>query len=190
MAILTNPVNTQNIVDRFTDYVVSVGNSGIVWGTDVSPFPEFNTAEFGGTTSGKSIGISGANIGATGSTITAANIYNTLVSETNTYTNVRNLRAILFVDGEGGNIGSRPTAGVVFDDTQVSYLNTNYLQNIGSSDPANVSLGSDITSTGLEQFFTNLQSDYNTARASTATIQVNVCHASCHSSCHGSRSRR
>jgi hypothetical protein len=196
MATLNNPINPQNIVDRFADYVTTTANAGIVWGTNVSPFAEFNTAEFGGTTSGKSIGISGANIGAIGSTITAANIYNTLVSETNTYTNIRNLRAILFVEGDGdtvgdgGGIGSRPTPGVVYDNTQTSYLNANYLQNIGSPNASNVGSNNTVTSTGLEQFFTNLQSDYNTARASTATIQVNVCHASCHSSCHGSRSRR
>lgn len=190
MATLNNPVNPQNIVDRFADYVVATGNSGIVWGTNAVPFGEFNTAEFGGSTSGKGIGISGSNIASVGDTITASNIYNTLVGETNTYTNIRNLRAILFVEGGGGNTGSRPTEGVVYDNTQVAYLNTNYLQNVGSPDASNVGSGNTVTSSGLEQFFTNLQSAYNSARNTTQTIQVNVCHASCHSSCHASRSRR
>ena len=190
MATLNNPINPQNIVDRFADYVVSTANAGIVWGTDVSPFPEFNTAEFGGTTSGKSIGISGSNINAVGDTITAANIYNALVNETSAFSNIRNLRALLFVEGDGGNTGSRPTPGYVYDNTQVAYLNSSYLQSVGSPNAAGVSSGNTATSSGLETFFANLQSAYNTTRASTATIQVNVCHASCHSSCHGSRGRR
>jgi hypothetical protein len=190
MATLNNPINPQNIVDRFADYVVSTANAGIVWGTNVSPFPEFNTAEFGGTTSGKSIGISGSNINAVGDTITAVNIYNALVNETSAFSNIRNLRALLFVEGDGGNTGSRPTPGYVYDNTQVAYLNSSYLQSVGSPDAAGVSSGNTATSSGLETFFANLQSAYNTARATTQTIQVNVCHASCHSSCHGSRGRR
>jgi len=190
MATLNNPINPQNIVDRFADYVVSTANAGIVWGTDVSPFVEFNTAEFGGTTSGKAIGISGSNINAVGDTITATNIYNTLVNETATFSNIRNLRALLFVEGGGGNTGSRPTPGYVYDNTQVAYLNSSYLQSVGSPSASDVSSGNSVTSSGLETFFVNLQSAYNTTRAATATIQVNVCHASCHSSCHSSRGRR
>lgn len=190
MATLNNPVNPQNIIDRFVDYVTVTANTGIVWGTDVSPFPEFDTLNFGGTTTGKPIGVTGTNIGSVGDNITALNIYNTLVNETAAYTNIRNLQAILFVDGEGGNIGTRPTAGVVFDETSVAYLSSTYLQSVGSPVDAGVSSGSDITVSALESFFTNLQTAYNTARDTTQTIQVNVCHASCHSSCHGSRGRR
>ena len=189
MATLNNPINPQNIVDRFADYVVATANTGIVWGTDALPFPEFNSAEFGGTTAGKNIGIIGSNIGAVGSAINATNIYNTLLNETTTYTNIRNLRALLFVDGDGGNTGSRPVPGVVFDTTSSAYLNATYLQSIGAG-ASDVVSGSNITSTGLETFFDNLRTSYNSARGSTVTLQVNVCHASCHSSCHGSRSRR
>lgn len=190
MATLTNPVNPQNIVDRFADYVVSTANAGIIWGTDNVPFSEMDVAYFGGTTSGKSIGISGTNIAAVGDTITASNIYNALVAESSAYTHIRNLQAILYVDGEGGNTGSRPTAGVVYDNTQVAYLNTGYLQSVGSPDAAGVSSGGTVTSSGLESLFTNLQTAYNSARSTTQTIQINVCHAACHSSCHGSRGRR
>lgn len=190
MASLNNPVNPQNIVDRFADYVVGTANSGISWGTNSYPFGEFNGAEFGGDTGGRGIGISGGNVAAVGDTITASNIYNTLVAETAAYTNIRNLRALLFVDGGGGNTGSRGTAGYVYDGTAVAHMNTGYRQGIGSPSASNVSSTNIVTSTGLETFFDTLRSTYTANRGNTTTIQVNVCHASCHSSCHSSRGRR
>jgi hypothetical protein len=190
MATLNNPINPQNIVDRFADYVVATANTSIAWGTDIYPFVEWTYgAEFGGTTAGKAIGITGSNVDAVGNVINAANIYNTLLTETATYTNIRNLRAILFVDGGGGNTGSRPTAGAVFDTTAKAYFNSAYLQSIGAG-ASDVVSGSIATGAGLETFFDNLRASYNSARGNTVTLQVNVCHASCHSSCHGSRSRR
>lgn len=190
MATLNNPINPQNIVDRFADYVVATANTSIAWGTDVYPFAEWTYgAEFGGTTAGKAIGITGSNVDAVGNVINAANIYNTLLTETATYTNIRNLRAILFVDGGGGNTGSRPAAGAVFDTTSKAYFNSAYLQSIGAG-ASDVVSGSTATAAGLETYFDNLKTSYNTAGANTITLQVNVCHASCHSNCHGSRSRR
>jgi hypothetical protein len=188
MATLTSPVRTQNIVDRFADYVTATADSGISWGTNAYPFGEFDGNNFGGTTSGRPIGISGGNIGS--GVITASNIYNTLVNETAAYTSIRNLRAILFVDGGGGNTGSRPTPGVIYDQTAVAYMNGSYLQSIGTPANNGVASGNVASATNLESFFNTLRSSYNSARGSTVTIQVNVCHASCHSSCHGSRSRR
>ena len=188
MATLTSPVRTQNIVDRFADYVTATADSGISWGTNAYPFGEFDGNNFGGTTSGRPIGISGGNIGS--GVITASNIYNTLVNETAAYTSIRNLRAILFVNGAGGNTGSRPTPGVIYDQTAVAYMNGSYLQSIGTPANNGVASGNVASATNLESFFNTLRSSYNSARGSTVTIQVNVCHASCHSSCHGSRSRR
>jgi hypothetical protein len=190
MATLNNPINPQNIVDRFADYVVATANTSIAWGTDAYPFAEWTYgAEFGGTTAGKTIGITGPNIDAVANVVNAANIYNTLLTETATYTNIRNLRALLFVDGDGGNTGSRPSPGYVYDVTAPAYFNATYLQSIsaGSSD---VVSGSTATADGLETFFSNLRDSYNSARDNTVTLQVNVCHASCHSSCHSSRGRR
>jgi hypothetical protein len=190
MATLNNPINPQNIVDRFADYVVATANASIAWGTNAYPFAEWTYgAEFGDTTAGKAIGISGGNIDAIGNVINAANIYNTLLTETATYTNIRNLRAILFVDGGGGNTGTRPTAGVVFDTTAKAHFNTAYRQSIGAG-ASDVVSGSVATGAGLETFFDNLRTSYNSARDNTVTLQVNVCHASCHSNCHGSRGRR
>ena len=190
MATLNNPINPQNIVDRFADYAVATANSGISWGTNAYPFAEWTYgAEFGGTTAGKTIGITGSNIDAVGNVINAANIYNTLLAETATYTNIRNLRALLFVDGGGGNTGTRGTPGYIFDVTAKAHFNTAYRQSIGAG-ASDVVSGSTATAAGLETYFDNLRTSYNTARANTITLQVNVCHASCHNACHGSRGRR
>jgi hypothetical protein len=188
MATLTNPITPQNIVERFADYVVATGNAGIVWGIGAKPFSEMPDSYFGGGTSGKSIEISGNSIAAT--PITALNIYNSLVQETNRYTRIRNLRARLSVTGGGGNTGTRPSAGVVFDQTRVANMSTSYLTSIGSPNNAGVTSGQIVTATNFENFFNNLRSAYNTARSSTVEVTISVCHASCHSSCHGSRSRR
>lgn len=193
MAQLTNPINKQNVVNRFADYVQATANSGIYWGTNAYPFPEFsgNAGIFGGPTTGKPIQITGESIAANANDeITAQNIYNTLIAETNRYTKIRNMRAILWVGGGGGNTGTRSTPGTVFDQTQPAYLNDSYLQTV-TAGVDDVSSGNVATASGMETMFSNMRASYNAARAvSAGTWQVNVCHASCHSSCHGSRSRR
>ena len=188
MATLDSPITPQNIVDRFADYVVATGNTSITWGTNIAPFAEFDVAQFAGANTGRDISINGTTI--TADPITALNIYNTLVAETASYTNIRNLNAILNVEGGGGNTGSRGTAGVIFNETAVSHMNISFRQDIGAPAVSNVLANSEITSAGLETFFDTLRTAYNTARGTTTTIQVNVCHASCHSSCHSSRGRR
>ena len=100
------------------------------------------------------------------------------------------MNAILNVEGGGGNTGSRGTAGVIFNETAVSHMNISFRQDIGAPAASDVLADSQITSAGLETFFDTLRTAYNTARGTTTTIQVNVCHASCHSSCHSSRGRR
>jgi hypothetical protein len=192
MASLTNPVTKQNIVDRFADYVRDTANSGISWGTNAYPFGEFDQGGiFGGGTGGKGIQIDGNSIGTNGSgDITAQNIYDTLITETYRYTKIRNMRAVLFVDGGGGNTGSRPTAGVVYDQTAVAYMSDSYLQGV-SAGRDDVYAGNNVTAGGLEVMFSNMRNAYNGARGNSAgTFQTNVCHASCHSSCHSSRGRR
>lgn len=196
MATLTNPVEEQNIVNRFADYVVSDANGSITWGTNANPTYTDGTvivddSYFGGDTSGKGIGINGASI-QTGSTdpIDGNKIYSTLVAETNAYTRIRNLRAILNVTGDGGNTGSRPTPGVVYDQTNKANMSTSYLQDIGSPANGGVANGEVIDDADLEALFTNLRASYQAKRDTSVTIQTDVCHASCHSNCHGSRGRR
>lgn len=188
MATLSDPVRKQNIVDRFADFVPADANGSIVWANNNVPFGEAPADWWGGSTSGKAIGIVGGSI--TGTTITASTIRSVLLAETQLYTNIRNLRAILFVDGGGGNTGSRPTPGVVFDQTQVSYLDTGARQSLGAVADSGVVTDSLVSASNLEGYFTNLRTEYRAKRGVTVDRQVNVCHASCHSSCHGSRGRR
>lgn len=197
MATLTNPINKQNIVDRFADYVVATGNSGISWGTNATP-PYFATSYFGGDTNGKPIEIAAANI--TDANVTAATIYNVLVAETQRYSNIRNLRALVFVTGAGNTAGTGtridagPVVGAgpgyIYDQTAKAYLSTAYRQ--ATISPANAGVAASQVARGanLETFYNNLRTTYGTYRDTTATIQVDVCHASCHSSCHSNRGRR
>lgn len=192
MANLTNPVASQNVVDRFADFVVASANTGIVWGTNALPTSGADIvvplSQFGGTTSGKTIGVNGSSIEA--APITASAIYTALLAETNNYTNIRQLRAILNVTGTGGNTGTRPVAGIIYDQTAKAYLATAYRQVIPSVDNAGVSTGNLIRATALETLFNNLRTAYTSAQNTVAVYQTNVCHASCHSSCHASRGRR
>lgn len=199
MATLTNNINAQNVVDRFADYVRATANSGIVWGTNSRPFSEFPTSYFGGDTGGKGIEINGTSIGGATGLMIASTVYSNLVAETGRYTRIRNLRARLNVLGGGGNTGSRPTPGIVYDQTRVAHMNSGYNQNVGSPSTGTSGpvAGNLITigvispaRTGMEGFFANLRDTYNAYRGNTVTITIDVCHASCHSSCHGSRGRR
>lgn len=192
MAALNNPITKQNIVDRFADYVQGSANSGISWGTNVYPFPEFSHGGiFGGPVSGKGMEVNGDSIGTNGyGEITAQNIYDTLITETYRFTKIRKMRALLFVTGDGGNSGSRPTAGYVYDQTAVAYMNDGYLQGV-SAGRDNVYGGNIITAGGLENMFSNMRASYNSLRENSAgTWETQVCHASCHNNCHGSRGRR
>lgn len=188
MATLTNPIRKQNIVDRFADYVVATANGSIVWHQGAKPFSEMPSSTFVFGAAGRAIGISGATIG--GAQITAGTIRSVLEAETAAYTNMRNLRAVLFVTGGGGNNGSRPTAGIVFDQTAKSHLNTGFRAGIATPNNAGVTAGQLASAANLESYFNNLRAAYQTVRDSTVTVQTDVCHASCHSSCHGSRGRR
>jgi len=197
MATLTNPINKQNVVDRFADYVVATANAGITWGTNATP-PYFSTAPFGGTTGGKAIETSGGNIADTN--ITAATVYNVLVAETQRYSNIRNLRALVFVTGAGNTVGIGDRVdlgpvvgqgpGYIYDQTAKAYLSTAYRQ--ATLSPANAGVASTrvVAVANLETFYNNLRTTYGSYRDTTATIQVDVCHASCHSSCHSNRGRR
>lgn len=188
MATLSDPVRKQNIVDRFADYVPADANGSIVWASNNEPFSEAPASWWGGTTSGRAIGIVGGSI--TGTIITASTIRNVLLAETQLYTNIRKLRARLNVTGGGGNTGSRPTPGIVFDQTQVSYLDTGARQTLGTVADSGVVTDSLVSVSNLQGYFTNLRTEYRAKRDTTVTRTVDVCHASCHSSCHGSRGRR
>jgi hypothetical protein len=193
MAALTNPINAQNMVNRYADYVPTTANSGIVWGTNALPFAEFPSSYFGGTTSGRPIGLTAPDATYRGTLIYASNettaktapmVYHALYNETYYYTNIRNLRARkVIISTIGAN-------SVAYDQTQKSYLNTSYWQSLGAVSSNNIDIGQRITASGLEGFFGILRSRWQTLAANAVAVDVNVCHISCHGSCHGSRIRR
>lgn len=185
---ISDPVSKAGIVNKFEDLVTDVANASIVWGTNNKPFTEMPDGNYAGTTAGDSINITSADI--TGTVITASTIRTVLETEAALYTNIRQQQAILFVEGAGGNTGSRPTPGTIFDQTQVAHLDTGNRASLGAISSGSVTTGNVIDDTNLETYMGNIATAYNTIRTTTITDQVNVCHASCHSSCHGSRGRR
>jgi len=188
---LTNNISRQNIVNRFADYVRGAANSGISWGTNAYPFNEFSALAgvFGGTTAGKPIEINGNNLGAANTIANAQTVYNVLIDETFRYTRIRLMQAVLFVGGGGGNTGSRPTPGVVYNQTAVAHMNSSFQQSVSAS-RFDVFAGNVMRRVGTAQMFDSMRANYNVRRGQSSYQQVNVCHASCHFNCHNSRSRR
>jgi hypothetical protein len=216
MATLTNPINAQNIIDRFADYVTATANSGIEWGTNIKPVYSWSTyssngysvaggsitlaeSTFGGNTAGIAIGISGA--GFEGAVIKAIDIVNTLRNETARYAVIRSHQVRLTVtatggkdgnkdwDGLGRNRGTIPSGGLVFDQTKVSHLGAGYA--LAPAAPATtLTATTTISAVGLETFFGNLRTAYQNVRNTAHVTDVTVCHSSCHLSCHNSRGRR
>ena len=185
MVTLTNPINAQNIVDRFADYVVATANANIIWSSSALPFPEADSADFAAA-AGKAISVSGPVFTNQNSgVITKATIYNTLIDQTVRYTSIRKIRARLTISTGAGNITRAANTG--FDQTAVAHMSGTGFEGAVSSVPA---LGTQIDSSDLETFFTNLQTKYNTNRNDTQNYFKSVCHSSCHNSCHSSRGRR
>jgi hypothetical protein len=193
MATLSNPVRAKSsttpsstgsgILDKFHELVVNTAGSGITWDANNRPFGEMDPGHF------STVPAQTANTVVLQNPISANDIYNVLLSETNRYTNQRLLRAVLVVDGGGGNTGSRPFAGVVYDGTAKAYLHPNYRQTV-TSPPNPLAAGQEASAAPINQLISNLQASYNAAANNVQYIQTNVCHASCHNSCHSSRGRR
>ncbi len=187
MAALDGNITPQNIVDRYVDFVHATATGSLTWNAENLPFAEFDSSYF--LSGNRAVNITGSNVDTAGNLVTPNNIYNTLLTETATYTNLRNLRALLNVEGGGGNTGSRPTAGIISDSTAKAHFTTGYRQTLDAVTQG-IAAGQTVTAAGLEELFTRLRTAYSDKSTNTVEIQVNVCHASCHSSCHGSRGRR
>lgn len=189
---LSSPVRQRNIIDSFRTVVEGKANELIVWSTSNKPFDEFPGSYL------SSGGVSRTNnlVSPSTAVINASVIYNTLISETNEYVHLRNLRAIRHVTASGG-----PAAYNSFDQTaktafsRAHLASINNLKNIANPDSTfgvarnqTIRIGS--IDQGLNAFFQNLKTKYEAVRDDAVTIQIDVCHNSCHNSCHSSRSRR
>ena len=193
MAALTNPIEEVNLASRFADYVASVANNSITWGTNAKPSYQGTQVvpnnRFGGPIAGRSY-MPGSAITAGTSKITASTLTTLFRNETQAYLYIRKLQAKLNVTGGGGNTGTRPTAGIVYDNTAKAYLSQTYFPATLGAIVGNPTSGTTVTVSGLQTYFTNLQARYIEVRDDTQTYTNDVCHASCHSSCHNSRGRR
>jgi hypothetical protein len=104
------PVNPNNLVARFNDYVAATANSNISWGSNAAPFSEWSYLGaniFGGSTSG--MGNQTGDLGL-GGVITAQDIVSKFSAATASYTRIRKLRARLNVTGPGGNLPGGPAS--------------------------------------------------------------------------------
>lgn len=198
MATLSNPINKANLLARFDDYVTSVANAGITWGTNNIPrftgtqgpaVDVVSSSVFGGTTAGRSRAVGEGDLI---DPVTAANIHNTLLLETQQFTAIRNMNFKLNITSSGFspyNTGTYNTPGIIYDATAVAYMN--YVQAMDSPGDGGVAAGNTITVDRMQTLFSLLQTAYNAKRALTDVVTTSICHASCHTSCHSSgRSRR
>ena len=210
-----NQVTRSDAMEAWREYVKYEANRLIAWGWDSYPFPEWNQGNSwfqipnsyrvgADPLAGISDTLSESSFGAAGSII-GSGFVNTLIEQTRLYLRIRKMTAKLNVTGDGGNTGSRPTPGEVFNSTSKAHLNDSFLvnfENIAYNDP-DVGFISGFNLTGVgggTGIITNnsviilmhkLLAKYQAARDLIPIVhQVDVCHASCHSSCHGSRGRR
>lgn len=222
MAALTNPVNERNVISRFKDYTYP-NWQGVTWGTNnvpvYAPGTPYATVVIPATAMGgpntEDPG-QGAFIGdgSPGLVINAYNIFNYLNFFTYEYCKIRNIRAVLFVNGLGGNLGNYPTPGEVYDVTAVANFGNRSTQAAAAATAAAAGNASGKSSTAgvvnyvtpvsggvaanqvisageMEAFMARCRSAYVAfARNQTYRYDTTVCHASCHSSCHGARGRR
>lgn len=176
-----NPIQRQNLIDRFRDWVTFYANSGIVWGTNAPPnnFIDWNaTGRLGGDTNGPSDEVNASQIPTNPST--ASEVVSSLEAGAAKVTNVRRVRSRIVRDGDGA---------LLFDETNLTHLNTGY--RTGLSIIRNRPAAGVIKAIGTnEDYFSSLRQSFEQARDNVVTFEDTVCHASCHGSCHGSRGRR
>jgi len=204
MAALSNPVNAINVVSRFIDYLYTA-RTGVTWGTNDLPVyapgtPYAVTVITAASMGGPNYGDPGAGafIGnaVPGAVINAYDIFNYLNLFTYEYCYIRNIRALLTVTGAGGNIGTQPVAGDVYDVTRVGYVNFRNTQAGRVADyvtpvSGGVAGNQIISAVEMENFLSRCRAAYNNfARNQTYLWNPIICHSSCHASCHGARGRR
>ena len=209
MAVLTNPVNERNIISRFKDYMYPAWQ-GVTWGTNNLPVyasgqPYAKTVIPASVMRGPNnsnpgadsfIGKPDGNITGPGQPIIADRIHDYLNFFTFEYCYIRKVRALLTVSGTGGNIGSMPTAGNVYDVTAVAHLNFRNTQPghvVDYVTPVSGTVAKDqlVDDVQLENFMNRCITAYNNfARNQTYIYNPIICHASCHNACHTARGRR
>jgi hypothetical protein len=191
---LNNPVKQREVIDTFREYVQNTANFEIAWTASSKPFSEVPNSVFGPSSVIRTTNLvdgPGPHI------ITASVINDRLISETNEYVQLRGMRAIKRMLGDGG------VTTVIFDETRKAAFSREYLSGRGSltfitpraTDTQQlvrgfiISRGDNLTF-GLLRFFNLMRERYLEVRNNIVTVDITVCHSSCHSSCHNSRTRR
>lgn len=173
-------IKIQDIVDRFVEYVPNFANSYIFYGTN-NPINAAFESSFGGPNTGLPSSIDVQDVANNiNIAIKAVDIYTGLLTETRAYTGIRKARLRYSIAG----------VGLIYDNTDVAYLNDTYKINIPQVAKSGVVAFQTISAANLEQFMANLRTAYEEIRNTVADINLTVCHSSCHSNCHSSRIRR
>ena len=149
MVNLTDPINAQNIVDRFKEVVTDVADKDIVWGTDNLPgHSSFSASDFGGVVDGMQLNL----VNATGSYSTSETVtgsisgtVGTVVSYSNNVLKVRNVVAgsgqTNFVQNDiitGSNSGATGSVSTMTEISAVSIgITGNSIGNSGTLIQAN-----------------------------------------------------
>ena len=162
MVSLTNNVSRSNVRQRWEDYVADAARAGISWGYNRKPFSQAPNSWFGGNYNSPPARSSYASDNTVGSS--GGIIY---------ASTLRN----------GLTQATRNWTSVRANDTAAIPTNGPNAGNL-------ITIGSDSSNTGLEEYFARLRASYYNVQNSRVYRRANVCHYSCHSSCHGSRGRR
>tara|TARA_B110000259_G_scaffold8816_1_gene9713 strand:+ start:1386 stop:1967 length:582 start_codon:yes stop_codon:yes gene_type:complete len=193
MVSLTNNVSRSNVRQRWEDYVADAARAGISWGYNRKPFSQAPNSWFGGNYNSppaRSSYASDNTVGSSGGIIYASTLRNGLTQATRNWTHLRRMRAVRYINSQG-------TYYLQVDSQAKAYQTTSVRANVTAAIPTNgpnagnlITIGSDSSNTGLEEYFARLRASYYNVQNSRVYRRANVCHYSCHSSCHGSRGRR
>lgn len=190
------PIRRLTIVQRIVEQMNNTAKTGIVWGTNVKPFPEAEDSWFSGRTDWA--GLDPASLDATYGplgTIEADGLTENIRVIAEFYSRIRQMRCVRKVTGGGGNRPAGPYTSTQsnFDRTRIAF--TNAQQTLNPSNYYDIQAFNIISRGNLNNYIIGLSTQYGTLRGNIAgddgeTYYKEVCHVSCHNNCHNSRGRR
>lgn len=127
-----------------------------------------------------------------GQPIDASKIRDTIINYGRTLNQVRRVRIRVNVTGSGGNTGTQPNPGIIYDQSFLANVPANIRGNwaTGSGDFLEGNVIDNVHSENYFQDLAALWQSYRDDNLASRTFTFDICHSSCHSSCHGSRGRR
>jgi len=191
------PIRRLTIVQRTIEQINGVARTGIVWGTNIKPFPEAEDGWFAHRTDwgGLDPVEVNNNFGALG-TIEADSLTEGIRLIIQYYTRIRNIRCVRKVTGGGGNRPAGPYTATTSNVDLTRIANTaDGIQATVINNYFDIQSNNIISRGNLNNFILNMSTVYQTLRPNIlgddgTTYYKEVCHVSCHSNCHSSRGRR